>query len=106
MFENIESMSSNHVEDTKTTDYSKVELEFIKECINPPQPEELVMRIDDIQGGKPPKAIDSDPKIAEVIEPVRDQIPSKYLEAPNDMEQVLALSRWRTLVRCRRITVG
>lgn len=92
MMENIESMSSHSIEDTKTTDYSKIELEFIKECINPPQPEELAMRIDDIQGEKPPKAIDSDPKIAEAIEPIRDQIPSKYLEAPNDMEQVNQIS--------------
>lgn len=92
MLENIESTPSNSVEDTKATDYSQIEREYIKECINPPQPEELVMRIDDIQGGKPPKAIDNNPKIAEMIEPVRDQIPSKYLEAPDDMEQVNQIS--------------
>ncbi len=92
MLENMESMSSPSIEDTKTTDYSKIELEYIKECINPPQPEELAMRIDIIQGGKPPKAIDSDSRIAEMIEPIRDQIPSEYLEAPNDMEQVDQIS--------------
>lgn len=90
MLENIESVPLK--EGIKTADCSKIELEFIKECVNPPRLEELAMRIDDIQGGKPPKAIDCDPKIAEVIEPMRDQIPSKYLEAPNDMEQVNQIS--------------
>lgn len=92
MLENIESTPSSSVEDTKAVDYSKIELEYIKECINPPLPEELAMRIDEIQGEKPPKAIDSDPKFSEMIEPIRDKIPSEYLEAPNDMEQVEQIS--------------
>lgn len=113
MLENIESVSS--VENTKATDYSKVELEYIKECVNPPQPEELAMRIDDIMGGKPPKAIDCNPQIAEMIKPIRDQIPPKYLEAPNDMEQVcqildvmrdtagLKLEEWKKLSVDQRV---
>ena len=92
MLEYLESTPSPTTESVKATDISQNEWEYIKECVVPPQPEELVMRIDEIQGGKPPKAIDSDPKLSEMIEPIRDQIPSEYLEAPSDMKQVEQIS--------------
>lgn len=92
MMENIENLSAAFSDSAKSEKISPVELEFIGECVSPPMPEELVMRIDDILGGAPPKAIDSNPEIAEMIEPIRDQIPSIYLEAPDDLEQVDQIS--------------
>ena len=92
MLNNIEDISTVCSDAARTEKLSELELEYIGECLSPPRPEELAIRIDDIIGGMPPKAIDSNPEIAEMIAPIRDQIPSKYLEAPNDMEQVAQIS--------------
>lgn len=92
MYENLEQPSRIVKDLSQTSELRQVELDYIKECVCPPRPEELVDRIDDIQGGQPPKALDADPRIAELIEPVKDKIPSQYLEAPNDMEQVEQIS--------------
>ena len=92
MLEKIEDIASAASDAQSVERISDLELEFIGECIDPPKPEELAIRIDDITGGIPPKAIDSNPQIAEMLEPIRDQIPPKYLEAPNDMEQVSQIS--------------
>jgi len=92
MFENIEKTSSVIKEVVHTCEIRQVELDYIKECICPPRPTELGERIDDIQGGVPPKALDSNPQIADIIEPIRDQIPNEYLEAPTDIEQVEQIS--------------
>lgn len=92
MFEDIEGLSSVTQDTRKASDISQCELDYLKECIAPPRPDELVQRIDELQDSNPPKAIDVNPQIAEVIEPIREQIPDKYLEAPNDMEQVEQIS--------------
>lgn len=92
MIENIEGLSSITKEDIKTSDFSKNELEYIKECIEPPRIEALIKRINEIQDAEPPKALDSSPQIAEIIEPICDNLPSKYLEAPPDHEQVEQIS--------------
>lgn len=41
---------------------------------------------------QPPLAIDSNPQVSEIIEPIRDQVPNEYLEAPSDIEQVEQIS--------------
>jgi len=41
---------------------------------------------------EPPKAIDSDQAIAELLEPVKDKIYPLYLETPSDNVQVEAIS--------------
>ncbi len=64
------------------------ELAYISECVDPSRLDELVARIDEVTGGQPPKAIDHDPRIAEVIEPVKDLINPIYLEAPSDAEKI------------------
>ena len=92
MIENIEGLSSIQKEGIKISDFSKTELEYLKECIVPPQIETLVKRIDEIQNAEPPQALDISPQIAETIEPIRDSLPSKYLEAPPDNEQVEQIS--------------
>lgn len=88
MIENIEDFSSSFSDSAKLEKISQLELEFIGECVSPPMSEDLAIRIDDILGETPPKAIDSNPEIAEMIEPIRDQIPSTYLEAPADSIQI------------------
>jgi len=91
MIEDIEGLKSV-ADDARNAEIREIELDFIGECITPPRVDELIARIDDIQGSKPPKAIDSNPEIAKMLEPIRDQIPTKYLEAPDDMEQVRLIS--------------
>lgn len=92
MLENLESISSVSKDLSQPSELRQVELDYICECVCPPRIEDLIDRIDDIQGIVPPKAIDSDPQIAELIEPIKDKIPPEYLEAPNDMEQVNQIS--------------
>lgn len=115
MIESIENASSISKDTTQVSELRQVELDYIKECICPPRPTELADRIDDIQGGNPPKALDSNHQIAEIIEPIKDKIPAEYLEAPNDMEQVeqisdvmsetkgLRLEEWKSLTLEQRV---
>ena len=67
---------------------SCAESEYINECVEGGHPSALIDRIDELQDSFPPKAIDSNAQIADLIEPIRDQIDRIYLEAPNDFEQV------------------
>lgn len=92
LLENVEQLSSIKRDSKDIESLSDAEKDYVGECLVPPRPDELVMRIDEIQGGSPPKAIDSNPELAELIESVKDKIPSKYLEAPSDVEQVEQIS--------------
>lgn len=65
---------------------------YLQECVDNGLPDSLVNRIDEFSSDVPPKAIDSNPEISELIEPVKDQIDNKYLEAPSDFEQVEQIS--------------
>lgn len=66
--------------------------EYLNECIEAQNPDALVVRIDELSTSVPPKAIDKDDKVAELIEPLKDDIESKYLEAPADVEQISQIS--------------
>ncbi len=115
MLNGLEDLASASKDNQRGLELSKSELEYIKECVAPPRPESLALRIDEIQNSDPPKAIDSNPQIAEIIEPIRDKIPSQYLESPNDMEQVdmisdvmidtegLRLADWKNLLLSDRV---
>lgn len=92
MLEELESIKPSGTRLNEVSELSYKELDYLKECIAPPRPESLALRIDELQKCTPPKALDSNPQIAEVIEPIKDKIPSKYLEAPTDMEQVDRIS--------------
>lgn len=92
MIENIEDLSSVPKEGINISDFTQTELEYVKECVVPPQIETLTKRIDELQNTEPPKALNCNPQIAEIIEPIRDNLPSKYLEAPPDHEQVEQIS--------------
>lgn len=92
MIEDIEGLSSYSNDANKAEGLSDTVLEYVGECISPLRIDELVERIDEIQGKYPPSAIDSNPQIAELLAPVKDQIPVEYLEAPSDFEQVSEIS--------------
>lgn len=89
MLEELESFEKNvePVEDTRKT-ISPQESDYINECVEAENPSALIDRIDEVSGYVPPKAIDSDPTVADIIEPIKDEIDSKYLEAPADIEQI------------------
>lgn len=61
---------------------------YIEEVIPLHDEQTLVDRVDEVQGGFPPKAIDSDKDIAETIKPVIDEVNPIYLEAPTDTVQI------------------
>lgn len=88
--ESLEGIGREIVSDSKNLEpsLSKAQLEYVREVASPVTTEALIDRIDELSNDKPPKAIDSNKEIAEAIEPMRDKIPSKYLEAPNDAVQV------------------
>lgn len=92
MIEDIEGLASATNDANKSELLSETALEYVGECLNPPRIDELVQRIDELNDSFPPPAIDSNPQLAELIEPIRDQIPVEYLEAPSDLEQVSEIS--------------
>lgn len=92
MFKEFAEIPSSSPDKRNGMELSSNELEYIKECVVPPNPNALIQRVDELQDCVPPKALDSNPQIAEMIEPIREKIPPEYLEAPNDMEQVEQIS--------------
>lgn len=93
------------------------ELEYVGEILPLENTDLIIARIDELDGRRPPKAIDSDRAVAELIEPVRNKIDSLYLEAPSDNIQVEAISdvmtqvegleydKWKTLSFDKRMEV-
>lgn len=89
MLEDIEGVTSAiKVDEGEKDTLSASECAYICECVGGNSPLTLVDRIDELSGAKPPSAIDSNSAIAKLIEPIKDQIDLKYLEAPSDFEQV------------------
>jgi len=77
----------------KSTDsLSDSQLDYLNEVLPTENFEILADRIDELTDIYPPKAIDANRDIAELIAPVRDQIDSKLLEAPNDAIQIEQIS--------------
>lgn len=93
MFEDLEGLSDA----IKASDYKKDclsmdEVNYVNECVEGGNPSALIDRIDELSSACPPKAIDSTQELADLIEPIKEQIDSKYLEAPSDIEQVEEIS--------------
>lgn len=84
-------LSNVGVESTRDN-ISPTEASYINECVEGGSPSTLIDRIDELSTCQPPKGIDSNSEIAEIIEPVKDKIDNKYLEAPSDVEQVEQIS--------------
>ena len=71
---------------------SDSQLEYIEELLPIGKSDLLVNRIDEMSECYPPKAIDANKEIAALIEPMKEQISSIYLEAPQDHVQVEKIS--------------
>lgn len=88
----IEGLSSNSAEGIAKEGLSKSELDYIRESVEFGNTDCVVDRIDEMSKRQPAFAIDSNPQVSELIEPIRDKIPNEYLEAPTDIEQVEQIS--------------
>ena len=96
MFEDYEGVSdSNGLEqfsDSKSIDQrnflSSTESNYIKEVLPYKDSDLLAARIDEMGASMPPKAIDSNKEVADLIEPMKDDINPLYLEAPADSVQI------------------
>ena len=93
MLEYLEDIN-NSVKCAEETNYtlSLRQSAYINECVEGENPSTLIDRIDELSCFQPPKAIDSNAEVAEIVEPLKDRIDSKYLEAPADMEQIQQIS--------------
>ena len=89
-------MEASDLEQTSRLKLSDVQLDCIKEVIPLNNPDLLVVRIDEINDCKPPKAIDSDPQVAEMITPVKETISPLCMEAPQDYIQIEKVSEVMT----------
>ena len=118
MFEDLESIvSATHLTEGLRNSISIDQAEYINECVEGGNISVLIDRIDELSLYQPPKGVDSDRSVAELIEPVKEQMDSKYLEAPNDSEQIsqicdflsetpeLQYENWETLTPSERLNV-
>lgn len=118
MLEDLEGITESiKVSDSAKASLSAAEAEYINECIVEKNPDAVVDRIDELSRFQPPKAIDNSVELAEIIEPIKDQIDSKYLEAPADLEQIdqicdymatvdnLDFKNWKELSPTQRVDI-
>lgn len=89
MFEDIEGITEVvRQKEAERESLSMAQTEYITECVEGENPSALVDRVDELSPCQPPKGIDADPEVAAIIEPIKDQVDSKYIEAPSDVEQI------------------
>lgn len=68
------------------------EINYISEAIESNNTNFIITRIDEVNAAVPPKAIDSNPEISDLLGNTKENIDRKYLEAPNDIEQAEKIS--------------
>lgn len=66
--------------------------DYIEEVLPTQNQELIVARIDELSTSQPPQAIDSNPEVAALLGDSVESFDSKYLEAPNDIEQAEQIS--------------
>lgn len=88
MFVDLEGLESSALRDDTRDRMSDTELSYIQEAVDCGCANDLVARIDELSDRFPPKAIDSDRSVSDLIEPVMENIPNQYLEAPSDNIQI------------------
>ena len=91
VLENVEGISSIHgyEEVSGLTDSYR---DYIQEVLPTQDQELIVSRIDELFSTQPPHAIDANPEVAELLGDSVEYFDSKYLEAPNDIEQAEIIS--------------
>lgn len=83
----------DELSDLKNKDsLSDSQLDYLTELLPPNNCEVLAYRIDELTDVVPPKAIDANKNIAELIEPYRNEIDNRFFEAPNDPIQIEQIS--------------
>ena len=85
-------MDSGQLEKIQRAKFSPAELAYVDEIVPEHKVDLLIARIDELNQCEPPKAIDSDPKMADLIEPLIDEIDITYLEAPQDSLQIESIA--------------
>lgn len=75
---------------------SNIQNDYLDEALETQDPELIVNRIDELCDRVPPKAIDANWVISERLGNLKESIDNKYLEAPNDFEQVQQISEKMT----------
>ena len=86
-YENVERLSDSQQLESRDK-LTQSEQSYIEEVLPLKDDNLLAVRIDELGGKQPPKAIDSDKEIAEVIKPAIAEINPIYLEAPSDSIQI------------------
>ena len=81
---------------------SDLQCDYLNEAIETQDPEMIVNRIDELYDYHPPKAIDSNPEIGDRLGDLKEAIENKYLEAPNNIEQVTQISERMTEIEGTR----
>lgn len=114
--DNIEELSSFHNIE-KHDKLTSAEQAYIEEVLPLRNEDILTSRIDELGGQYPPKAINTDKDIAELIQPVIESIDPIYLEAPVDSIQIeeaceamldiegLSFNDWKELSYNERVEV-
>lgn len=115
-FENIEHLSDSQGLEGRDR-LTQAEVSYIEEVLPMKDDCLIATRIDELGDQFPPKAIDSNKDIAEVIQPVIEEIDPMYLEAPSDSIQVeeatdamrdiegLSFEEWKELSFDERVEV-
>ena len=75
---------------------SEIQKDYLDEALATQDNEIIVNRIDELCDRVPPKAIDASSVISEKLGDLKESIDNKYLEAPNDFEQVQLISKKMT----------
>lgn len=75
---------------------SQIQKDYLDEALATKDNEIIVNRIDELCDRVPPKAIDANPIISDKLSELKENIDNKYLEAPNDFEQVQLISKKMT----------
>ena len=88
----IEGLTSSAEGNSERNGLSSSEMDYVRESVEYGNADLVVDRIDELCKYQPPLAVDSDPAVAEIIEPILDKIPNECLEAPTDIEQVEKIS--------------
>lgn len=82
-------------EEIKGSDFeglSNLQNDYLNEALETQNYDMIVKRIDELCDRVPPKAIDANSVISERLGDLKEGIDNKYLEAPNDFEQVQQIS--------------
>lgn len=78
--------------------FSSAHLEYVQEVLPFHDKHILIDRIDELNSSIPPKAIDSNKEISDLIAPYKEGINPIYLEAPQDSVQIEQISETMTRI--------